>query len=260
MIGFAYKQPPVLTQFGYSGPGPVPYAAIDCFGAGAIPYVRNGGKLRALLTPSIVGSSAALVNKHGLRSYNQTVASSATEYISLTTGASIKSVPFTYLIVASVDLTSVVNTLAYSSAGAGSGPMQFRVNATANLQLLKSGVISIVAGTLVVPQDRPFVCAVSYDGTTGVVYLNGKRDASAASAQTFTGANAFALLGGNGLNTNENNPSRLGLFCMWPSVLSPTLLCSLTANPWQLYQAPKIIKYYGKGYRLNQAPNRASTY
>ncbi len=212
----------------------MPYAAVDCFGVGTTP-VRNGGSRSTLAPATIVGSNGRLSIKNGLRCYHQATAVQG-EYLSLGTDVSIKSVPFTYLLVASVPVTSIITTLIFGSAHSPStSQVQFRVNTSAHLQMLKSSVAGIGEGTHVVPQDRPFTCAISYDGTNAAYYLNGFLDVTASSAQTFSGTNAFCLGGGKITTDGETNPCDIGLFVMWPQVLSQTLLCQLTANPWQLY-------------------------
>ena len=197
----------------------------------------------ALSPATIVGTNGVLSVFRGGRSYYQTQATNSTEYLSLGTDAKIKTVPFTYLLVSKVESIIANTTVIFGSAGNVSNCVEYRVNSSGVLQFLKANVAAIVTGNKAVVANQFFATILTYDGTIGTIYLNGFIDATASSAQTFSGTNAFALGGGRGTNEVTNKPNNTALFVMWPQVLSPNLCISLTSNPWQLYagSARRII-------------------
>lgn len=123
--------------------------------------------------------------------------------------------------------------------GAFDTGLQFRVNSSNQLQLLKAGVAAIGNSTGTLTAGVDYDVAVTYNGSTAVFYINGIASGSATSAQTFVLNTQYAIGNKGGSTAVEplTNGSRVYYLGIWNRVRVISEIAEHARNPWQVFQA-----------------------
>jgi hypothetical protein len=132
--------------------------------------------------------------------------------------------------------------------GANTNGVEWRINSTGKQEFLKSGVVLIGTSTTAITTGVWQTCGVTYDGTNAAFYLNGLQDGTASSAQTFTHSQQYEIGGRNQTGgpggagdqfAQSGSDSYMSLLSVFDSVLTPSVIQSLSKNPWQLFTQKK---------------------
>lgn len=127
------------------------------------------------------------------------------------------------------------NTISNSTTDNASNGSQWYYNPSTGVQgLNKANAVAMGTAASGISINKVSYIGVTYDGATVRFFANGNDVGSAASAQIFS-IDATARIGSRNL-TQEAMQGHLPLYYDFSGkVLSPPLMCKLTANPWQIF-------------------------
>lgn len=119
--------------------------------------------------------------------------------------------------------------------------IEFRVNSTGKLELLRQGALLMGTSTGTVPLNVDCDLGVSFNGSAIQFYINGVPAGSATSAQTFLLNMQYYLGYGPQATGNPEripNGTRIYRADVWNRVVTASEFAAWSANPWQVYKAP----------------------
>ena len=154
--------------------------------------------------------------------------------------------PLTLMWVGSISDVATYNMLITRSFsnGATNNPFELRLNPSGGVQILRANAAGYSAfiSTANVPINTPVVIIVQSDNTGTNFFINGNYEHSTGIIAYPTSAGNLPLsLGRRDDGSYSTNHTALAVG--WPRILSRKEVDDLTANPWQLFQAPRRKLY-----------------
>jgi hypothetical protein len=118
----------------------------------------------------------------------------------------------------------------YGSTGTINNGVEVRLTGGGNIELLKSGSVSIGTSSGTIPLNTWTAGAVTYDGTNASFYLQGAASGTASSAQTFNVSCQYGVCAREG--SSNINGSMIGPLSVFDRVLTPGEIAIRAANWW----------------------------
>lgn len=216
------------------------------FTNGAIVYPMDGSQHSLGAYPSF---KMALVGSPAVGKFNGASGvrlASTSDYLDLGSHAEMQGVAFTQLAVVRFDaFASVTSTISECSTTSGNSTSsgQFGVDSATGRLLLVRDNVAIVSESIstgpVVTTGKTCVVAVSYDGTSTGLAIDGIDVSSTTSANSFNTGRNFFLMSKQGDSQESARPCEIYLFSYWARAMSRAELVELTRNPYQLFIGPK---------------------
>ena len=131
-------------------------------------------------------------------------------------------------------LLGSLGTLQAVFGGTDSG-IEIRVDASGTITLLKQAIVVMATTSTTLSAGIRYKLAVTYDGANVAIYINGKLNATAVNAQSFTHGQYF--LGWANVTVAEYlvNGSRMGRVVITNHVLSAAEVFDRYQNPWRIF-------------------------
>lgn len=169
------------------------------------------------------------------------------DYVDLGTHAEFNPTTFTQLAIIRLEslpgIITISETLLSTSSSTGSG--QFRVDGSGRLGLVHDNIIDISTATSAktVQVGQIHVVAVSYDGTTANMAIDGVDVSNTSVARTVSTGRVGLGSKVGGSSAETSRAMQFFLYGYWGNrYMSKAELVELTRNPWQLFlNAPKYV-------------------
>jgi hypothetical protein len=188
--------------------------------------------MRPAVAPTYTSITAGEM-KAGLSFSNQTTATG-----SIVMPGACQGQTFSRIAVLGINQLSSNNVVSDSRSTNNVGGAVVQISSSGQVSLVKGNIIAIFTSAAgVVAAGAEFVVGVTYDGTTGRLYVDGRLVTSGTSAQTFNIDSSARLFQAGGSGSWLNG--QMALHADFIGALDEATMRALTADPTLLFRAPK---------------------